>query len=218
MALEKKFMDESIMKIQMVDYLKGELKEVGFSGALIQSTPIATRIIVKVQKPGRVIGKKGSSIQKLIDTIKDRFGVPNPLIDVVSVDNPNLDAPLVADKIKNQIETGRRVRQLIYSAIRTIMKNGAIGCEIVIKGKIVGKSGRARGMRVSQGYLPKAGEPASLVKTAKVVAYPKAGAVGITVKIVLPDTVFPDKVNITPKKEETPKVKEVHSDGNIQNE
>jgi ribosomal protein S3 len=57
---------------------------------------------------------------------------------------------------------------------------------------------------VSAGYLPKAGEPARLVRIASITAYPKSGAIGVVVKIVPPGTVFPDKKQV--KKVELPRV------------
>ena len=56
------------------------------------------------------------------------------------------------------------------------------------------RAGRSKTFRVMGGYIPKAGEPARQVAVAHVTAYPKSGAIGVLVRIVLPGTIFPDKV------------------------
>ena len=76
------------------------------------------------------------------------------------------------------------------------MGAGAKGAEIVVAGKLVGKGGKSRCERVSAGYLKKAGEPAKLVDVSQTQAMKKAGIIGVTVKIVKPNIVFPDKVDI----------------------
>ena len=73
------------------------------------------------------------------------------------------------------------------------MRAGALGAEIVASGKIAAKGGRSKTFRVMGGYIPKAGEPARQVAVAHVTAYPKSGAIGVLVRIVLPGTIFPDK-------------------------
>ncbi|MFA5382725.1 MAG: 30S ribosomal protein S3 [Candidatus Micrarchaeia archaeon] len=204
MAIERKFIKDSIAKYKVSKFLEKELDRSGFSGVNIQRTPIVTRIEVEVMKPGKVIGKKGKNIKKITDIIKDEFGMDNPQIAVVETPNPILNPILVAKRACRYIEMGKKVKPILNGLLKEIMSSGAMGSEIVASGKLAGKGGRARSFRVLAGYIPKSGEPTRLVRKAHYAAYPKAGAIGIYVRIVPPGTIFPDKE--TGQKIEIPKI------------
>lgn len=198
MAIERKFVKDAISRLQVADFLEGHLDRAGFSAAEIQRTPVMTRIAVKVRRPGLVIGHKGKSVRDLTDTLKTEFKIENPQIDVVEVQNADLDPRLTAKRVAKMVEMGKNVRRILHSVLKTVMDAGALGAEIVVSGKIVGKGGRAKSTRVFAGYLPKAGEPSRLVARAHFTGYPKSGAVGVQVSIVLPGTTFPDKETTKP--------------------
>ncbi len=193
MGIEKKFIKDAIAKYKVSKFLEKELDRSGFSGVTIQRTPIVTRIEVEVTRPGRVIGKKGKNIKKITDTVRNEFGIDNPQIAVVETPNPILNPRLVAKRACRYIEIGKKVKPVLNGLLKEIMGAGAMGAEIVASGKLAGKGGRARSFRVLAGYIPKAGEPTRLVRKDHYAAYPKAGAIGIYVRIVPPGTIFPDK-------------------------
>ena len=91
MAIEKKFIDDSIIKANISKFLSKELSRAGFSRVEIQKTPVLTRITVHVLNPGKVIGRAGKTIDELTDAIKKRFNVNNPQISVVEIDNKMLE-------------------------------------------------------------------------------------------------------------------------------
>ncbi|MCX8197165.1 MAG: 30S ribosomal protein S3 [Candidatus Micrarchaeota archaeon] len=190
---EEKFIEDAITRYRVSKFLEAELDRAGFSRVAIQRTPMVTRIAVEVTNPGRVIGKKGRSIQDLTETIQQQFQIDNPQISVIESSNQNLEPRLVAKKICRYIEMGKKIRAILHAGLRDIMRAGALGAEIVASGKIVAKGGRSKSFRVMAGYIPKAGEPARQVREAHVTAYPKSGAIGVLVRIVPPGTVFPDK-------------------------
>lgn len=192
-GIEKKFIEEAVTRYQVSKFLEHELDRAGFTGVDIQRTPMVTRIAVEVTNPGRVIGKKGKSIRDLTDAISGEFKMENPQISVVQSANPELEPRLVAKKVCRLIEMGKKIRAILHSALRDVMANGALGAEIVAAGKVAAKGGRSKVLRVFAGYIPKAGEPARLVAQDHVTAYPKSGAIGVLVRIVLPGTEFPDK-------------------------
>lgn len=204
MGIERKFVEEAIVRYQVSNFLEKELDRAGFTHVDIQRTPMVTRIAVEVTTPGRVIGKKGRTIRDLTDMIANEFKMENPQISVVETARPELEPRLVAKKICRFIEMGKKPRAILHSALRDIMANGALGAEILAAGKLAAKGGRSKALRVMAGYVPKAGEPARLVKVGHVTAYPKSGAIGILVRLVLPGTVFPDKGLVT--KVEIPKL------------
>ncbi len=193
MTIEKNFIEDSIVKMNISKYLSNELSRAGFSRVDIQKTPVITRITLYVLNPGRVIGRGGKTIDALTDSIKKRFGIDNPQISVVEVENRMLEPLLVSKMIAEKLERGINPRRLLQSTLRSIIENGALGAEIRIGGKLVAKKARSKSIIKSVGYMPKAGNVTELVREAVTAAYPKYGAIGIQVRIVPPGTVFPDK-------------------------
>lgn len=194
MAIERKFIEDSIIKHNISKYLGKELVRAGFSRVEIQKTPVLTRITVYVLSPGRVIGRAGKTIDTLTENIKNMFKVDNPQINVMEVENKMLEPMLVAREIAEKFERGINARRVIQSMLKSILDNGAIGAEIIASGKLAAKGARAKMIKKSVGYMPKAGDVINLVREAHATAYPKYGAIGVKVRIVPPGTVFPGVV------------------------
>ena len=193
---EKHFIEQGMRKLELDNYLIKELDRAGFTKSEIVKTPLVTRIVVNVTRPGLAIGKSGSNITQLTETIAKRFKIDNPQLEIREIEHPEIDAQAVANKMKALIERGFSWRSVVFRTVNDIQAGGAQGLEIVLSGKIAGKAGRKRKQRISYGYMKKVGEQAKLVDYAKAAAYPKVGAIGIKVKIVRPDTAFPDKAKI----------------------
>ena len=193
MLYQDKFIEEPIVKYEIMKFLEKRLDRAGLANIDIQRTPLVTRITLEVTNPARIIGRKGRTINQLTEVIKQKFNLENPQISVVEVRNPFLEPRMVAKKAARYIEIGKKVRAVLHYMLREIMKSGAIGAEIVASGKIGAKGARAKTLRVSAGYIPKAGEPTRLVRESHISAITKSGIIGILVRIVPPGTKFPDK-------------------------
>jgi small subunit ribosomal protein S3 len=194
--MEKHFIQEGIIRSEIESFLRNELDSAGYSSINIQKTPLSTRITLYVEKPPLVIGKKGRRIDRLTNILKEKYKVDNPSIDVQKVENPNLDPNIVARRIVSALERGMSRRRVVYKALRAVMDSGARGVEIVLSGKIIGKGGRARAEKYSEGYMKKAGDPLKLVNIGLKQAYLKAGVIGVMVKIVPPGAIFPDHIEV----------------------
>jgi small subunit ribosomal protein S3 len=194
--IEKTFVIQGIKKLEIDDYLAKELDKAGFTKSEIMKTPLVTRIVVNVTRPGLAIGKSGSNIQTLTETIAKKFGIDNPQLEIREIQNAELDAQAVANKIKALIEKGFSWRSVVFKSLQDVKKAGAQGVEIIVSGKITGKAGRKKKMRFADGYMKKIGEQARLVDYGAASAYPKVGAIGIKVRIVKPNTIFQDKLKI----------------------
>lgn len=196
MAMEKHFIQEGVIRSEIESYLRDELNRTGYSGVDIQKTPLATRIVLYVEKPPLVIGKKGKRINRLTTVLKEKYGLENPTIDVQAVEKPTLDPNIVVRRIAVALERGMNRRRVAYKAVRAIMGSGAIGVEIILSGKIVGKGGRSRVEKYFEGHMKKAGDSLRLVRIGSTQAFLKAGVIGVTAKIVPPNTVFPDQIQV----------------------
>nr|AGT99785.1 30S ribosomal protein S3 [uncultured organism]AJS11724.1 ribosomal protein S3-domain protein [uncultured archaeon] len=192
MAVEKKFLKKALSDYNVKKFLFKELDRAGVSSIELQKTPIATRIAITVRRPGVVVGKRGKSIKDLCDALERDFKIENPQIEVIEVQNAALDPKMVAEKIGRRVETKPQFKPAIRIALREIMEAGAMGAEIRAAGKIVGKGGKAKVLTVRQGLLKKSGDSMKLVRVGTYIARMSAGAVGITVRIVPPGTVFHD--------------------------
>lgn len=202
--MEKQFIKEGIIRSEIENFLKRELDSAGYSGINIQKTPLSTRMTLYVEKPPLVIGRKGERIEKLTNILKNRYNLDNPSIDVQRVENPTLDPNIVARRIVSALERGMPRRRVAYKALKAVMDSGAKGIEIALSGKIIGKGGRSRLEKYAQGYMKKAGDSTKLVESGSKQAYLKAGVIGVTVRIVLPNVVFPDEFRLKEKEELSP--------------
>ncbi len=194
--IERKFVNDGKTKVMLDRFLKEKLVRAGYAGVELQKTPLVTRIIIRVERPGLVIGRKGQTLRELTREIEDKFGLENVQIKVEDIQVPELDAVVMANRIARSLERGLHFRKVMLRAKDQIMNAGALGCEIIISGKLVGKGGMARRERVAAGYLKKAGQPAEQVRVAHAQALKKAGIIGVTVRIAPPDMYLPDKIDI----------------------
>ena len=125
----------------------------------------------------------------------------NPQIEVAEITNPNLDAQTMAEQIVNVLERfgPKRFKSVGYKTLQRIIDAGAVGAEIVISGRGLPGS-RAKTWRFYSGYLKKSGDVAmSLMDYGLCVANLKSGTIGIKVKVLPPDVVLPDHIEIIKK-------------------
>jgi small subunit ribosomal protein S3 len=196
MAIERHFIQEGVIRSEVESFLRNELNRAGYSGINIQKTPLSTKVTLYVEKPPIVIGKKGKRINSLTKILSERFKIENPSIDVQKIERPTLDANIIARRIAVALERGMNRRRVAYKAVRAVIGSGARGVEIILSGKIVGKGGRSRAEKYREGYMKNAGDSSKLVQIGSTQAYLKAGVIGVTVKIVPPNTKFPDQVEV----------------------
>ena len=194
--IERTFIDQAKKKVQLRQYLRKELERAGFTELEMVKTPLVTRIVISVSRPGLAIGKGGQNIRTLTETISSKFGVENPQIEIKEIANPDLDAKTVADRMKNSIERGFAWRSVAFRTVQSIERAGAQGFEVILSGKLAGKGGRKRKMRFAKGYMKKVGAQIELVDSAKINTNPKVGTIGVTVRIIQPGVFFPDKVDV----------------------
>ncbi|ACX72093.1 ribosomal protein S3 [Methanocaldococcus vulcanius M7] len=193
--IERTFVKEHIKEFLIDEYFKKELSRAGYSHCYIRKTPIGTKIIIYAEKPGFVIGRRGSRIRELTETLAKEFGVEKPQIDVKPVENPDLDAQVVAQKVAQSLERGMHFRRVGHTAVRRVMNAGAKGVIVIISGKLTGE--RARTEKFMAGYMKHCGEPAEeLVDKGSAIAKTKPGVIGVTVKIMRPDVLLPDEIII----------------------
>ena len=191
MADEHQFIEDGLQRSQIDEFFAEELGRAGYGGMDVAKTPMGTQIVLKAEKPGMVIGKGGKNIRKITRELQERFDLDDPQIDVQEVDEPDLNARIVADRLANALERGWYFRKAGHTTIDRIMDAGALGAEIVLAGKVTGA--RSRIEKFNRGYIKHNGEPAQeVVDEGQGVAVMKLGTIGVTVKIIPPGAQLPD--------------------------
>jgi len=191
----KHFIDESVKKAEIDEFLRNEFERAGYGGVSITKTPLGTHIVVYTMRPGLVIGRGGETIRELARVLEEKFQLPNPQISVAEIEIPELIAYVVASRIASALKRGVHYRRSGYWALNQIMEAGALGAEIIISGKL--RTDRARYEKFRAGYLPKSGEPArKYLRKAEVSVQLKPGILGVKVRIMPPEAKFPDQMQI----------------------
>lgn len=195
MTIEKKFVADGVRKVRVEQYLNKELKRAGYGGMDIVRTPVGTQVTIFAEKPGIVIGKGGKLVRQLTTDLSTVYGIESPQVEVQQVANPNLNAQIMAERLANALERGWYFRKAGTSVIRRVMDSGALGCEVIIAGKLTGA--RSRVQKFVEGYIKHSGEPSeSIVEIGYATAIKKLGIIGVQVKIVPPEAKLPDQFEI----------------------
>ncbi len=205
---ERIFVRENVRRLLIKECLMKEAKIAGFGGLEIQRTPLGTRLVLEVERPGLVIGRKGSKIKELTERLQSDFEVENPTIEVKESPNPYLNAQIMAEKLAAALERGWHFRRAGHSTIRRIMDAGAKGAQIIISGKLTGD--RSRTEKFMAGTIKYNGKPAELVDVGFAIAKTKPGVIGVTIKIMPPDAKLPDEINLLPPPAEGESKEEVN--------
>ncbi len=199
--LKDYFVKQGIKESQIEEFIRKNFPLGDYSRTELQRTPLGIKIVIYTHKPGKIIGRGGKNINEMTEAIKKRFDLENPQLDVKSIENPNLDAMIVAKQIASALEKGFNHKKIGNLTIKRIMDSGAIGAQIIISGKLGGS--KSMTSKFTEGYLKHSGAPSKeLVDEGFEEAYTKPGKIGIRVKIMKE---FRD---ITGMKKETGKAKE----------
>jgi small subunit ribosomal protein S3 len=195
MSAVQHFIIESKKKTEIDEFLQKKLEKAGYGGVSISKTPLGTHIVIYAMRPGLVIGRGGETIKELASLLEEKFKVSNPQISVSEIEIPELNAYVVASRVASALERGVHFRRAGFWALNQVMEAGALGAEIIISGKL--RTERARFEKFRAGYMPKCGDPTlKYMRKAEVHVQLKPGIFGIRVKIMPPDAVFPDKIQI----------------------
>lgn len=202
--IERMFVAQRIKEYQVQAFIDTTLKNVGHSHTKLVRTPLGEKIIIYASRPGLVVGKRGENIKKLTNTLKRKFGLENPQIEIAEVENLNLEPQIVAERIASTLERFgiQKFKAIGHKALQDVMAAGALGIEIKISGKV--PSMRAKTWRFYQGYLKKCGNiSVEGVKRAETEAQLKSGTIGVKVAIMPPTVKLPDRITVLEKPAET---------------
>lgn len=138
--------------LQIRRYIKSRLSNAGVAKVGIQRAPKKVTVDIHTSRPGIVIGRKGSEVDKLRSELQ-MLTKKDITLNIIEVKKPEMSAQLVADSIAHQL-TGRiAFRRAMKKAIAATMKMGAEGIKIKCGGRLNGAE-IARTEKYHQGRVP----------------------------------------------------------------
>jgi small subunit ribosomal protein S3 len=132
--------------------IREEMGRAGISRIEIERFPKQVSIVIHTAKPGIIIGRRGATVKQLRRDLEELTG-KRIRVDVGEVEQPDLDAYLVAENIVTQLERRISHSRAMKRAVRQAMRLGAKGIKISCKGRLSG-SEMARGEWVREGRVP----------------------------------------------------------------
>ena len=176
----KKYGDTILEDSKLRKYLNVRLAKMSVSRIVIERTLKLITITVCTSRPGLIIGKGGSEVDKLKEEIK-KITDKDVQINIFEVKRPELDAEIVASTIARQIEGKIAYRRAVKMAIASTMRSGAEGIKVQISGRLNGAE-IARSEMFKEGRTPLHTLRAD-IDYALVEAHTKVGVIGVKVWI-----------------------------------
>lgn len=146
------YKDKLVEDDKIRQYLTARLRKASISKIIIERTLKLVTITIKTARPGVIIGKGGSEVDKLKEELKKITG-KEVQINIFEIKRPELDARLVADSIARQIEARISFRRATKMAIAGTMRMGAEGIKVTISGRLNGAE-MARTETYKDGRIP----------------------------------------------------------------
>ena len=149
---EADFADNLVEDYDIRKYLKKRLYNSGVAKIEIERASDRLKVIIYTAKPGVVIGKGGSEIEKVKKELQ-KFTDKKLLIDIKEVKRPEREAQLVAEQIAAQLENRVAFRRAMKSSMQRSMRAGVQGIKTSVSGRL-GGADRARTEFYSEGTIP----------------------------------------------------------------
>lgn len=152
-ADKKNFADNLVEDHKIREFVKKELFNAGISKVEIERAAKRVKLNIYTAKPGVIIGKGGSGIERLKKQLSSIIAEKNVLINIVEVKNVEADSQLMAENIAAQLEKRISFRRAMKQTIQRAMKSGAKGVKIACAGRLGGAE-IARTEQYHEGTIP----------------------------------------------------------------
>lgn len=133
----KDYAAKLLQDIKLREYIFEHMKQAGVSRVIIERAASKTNVTIHTARPGVIIGKKGSDIEKLRKDLS-KFTGGEVALNIVEVRKPELDAQLVADGIAQQLERRVSFRRAMKRAVQSALRLGAGGIRVNCSGRLAG--------------------------------------------------------------------------------
>ena len=148
----KSFADKIVEDHKIREYIKARIPKGGISKVVIERTLKRITLTIHTARPGVVIGKGGSEVDKIKEELKKITG-KDLQINIYEIKRPELDAVLVGESIAQQLAARISYRRAMKQAIASAMRVGAQGIKIKCSGRLGGAE-MARSEQYKEGRIP----------------------------------------------------------------
>ena len=152
-AGKKEYSTFLIEDVKIREYVENNLKDALVSATDIERSKDTVLVMIKVARPGVVIGQDNKRINEISKQISKICAGKKVNVTIVEVKNPDLDATLIAKQMAEQLEARASFRTVQKKAIQRVMKAGAKGIKTEVSGRL-GGADIARSEGYSEGIVP----------------------------------------------------------------
>lgn len=149
---DKDYASWLIEDVKIREFIEKKLADASISNIEIERAAGKVILSIHTAKPGMVIGKGGSEVEKLRKQVTKLTG-KQVHINIIEIKKPDLDAHLVGESIARQLEQRVAFRRAMKGAIQRTMRAGAHGIKTQVAGRLNGAD-MARTERYSEGTVP----------------------------------------------------------------
>ena len=148
----KSFSDKIVEDHKIRNYISARIPKGGISRVVIERTLKRITLTIHTARPGVVIGKGGSEVDKIKEELKKITG-KDLQINIFEIKRPELDAKLVGESVAQQLEARISYRRAMKQAIASSIHVGAQGIKIKVSGRLGGAE-MARSEQYKEGRIP----------------------------------------------------------------
>ena len=134
------------------EFIKKSIKNAGVSEVIIERSSKKCTVSIHTSRPGFVIGKKGSDIEKIKNKIS-KITKDEVSVNIKEIKKPELNAYLVSENIAQQLEKRVAYRRAMKRAMQATMRLGAKGIKVCVSGRLAGND-IARSEWLREGSIP----------------------------------------------------------------
>lgn len=133
----KEYASTLVEDLKLRQYIHDKLKNAGISKVLVERAAQNTRVTIYTARPGLIIGRKGSDIEKLRRDVSKVAG-GDVSLNIVEIRKPEIDAQLVAEGVAQQLERRVSFRRAMKRAVQGAQRMGAQGVRVAVSGRLGG--------------------------------------------------------------------------------
>jgi small subunit ribosomal protein S3 len=148
----KSYADKLVEDNNIRKYIKARIPKGGISRVVIERTLKRITLTIHTARPGVVIGKGGSEVDKIKEELKNLTG-KDLQINIFEIKRPELDAKLVGESVAQQLQARISFRRAMKQSIASSMRVGAQGIKIKCSGRLGGAE-MARSEQYKEGRIP----------------------------------------------------------------
>ena len=178
--------------VKIRNFVEKKLEKAGVAKVVIERFAKKLVVTVHTSRPGMIIGKNGSDIESLRNSIKKLVKNDQVVVNIFEVRKPDLNAQLIAKNIAQQIESRVSFKRAMKKALQNAEKSGAKGIKITCGGRLNGAE-IARSETIREGQIPLHTLRAD-IDYASVQSKTTYGVIGVKVWVYMGDIVNKEKM------------------------